>query len=78
MANLVSFRYKGERERQFKEHEARHVGSRGDIAKKIEDDTKAKIEGMNAAVGANKAAVIDSLINLSCDIKPEIHRNFRG
>ncbi len=36
-------KYKAERERQFKEHEARHVGSKGDIAARIEQDTKHKV-----------------------------------
>ena len=38
-------KYKAERERQFKEHEARHVGSKGDIAARIEQDTKHKVRG---------------------------------
>ncbi len=38
-------KYKAERERQFKEHEARHVGSKGDIAARIEQDTKHKVKG---------------------------------
>ncbi len=36
-------KYKGERDRQFKDHEARNVGSKGDIAARIEADTKQKV-----------------------------------
>ena len=52
--------------------------SSGDIANRIEVDTKAKIEGMQTTVGTNKQKVIDSLIDLVCDIKPKVHVNFRG
>ena len=50
----------------------------GDIANRIEVDTKSKIDGMQSTVGANKQKVIDSLNDLVCDIKPKVHVNFRG
>lgn len=70
-------KYKSERERAFKENEAKHIGSKDDIAAKIEADTKVKIEAMNRSVATNKDGVIDSLIQLVCEIKPEVHQNFR-
>ena len=33
---------------------------------------------MNGSVKANKRKVIDSLISDTCDIKPQVHVNFRG
>ena len=75
---FILFRYKGEREKQFKDHEAKFLGSRGDVAKRIDADTKSKIDTMNASVNANKQKVIEGLIQLSCDIKPQVHKNFRG
>ena len=54
------------------------MGSRGDVAKRIDADTKSKIDTMNASVNANKQKVIEGLIQLSCDIKPQVHKNFRG
>merc|ERR1711970_251674 len=70
-------RYKAEREAAFKENEAKNVGSKDDIAAKIEADTRVKIEAMNRSVATNKKAVISSLISLACDIKPEVHKNYR-
>jgi len=70
-------KYKAERERAFKENEAKHIGSKDDIAAKIEADTKVKIEAMNRSVATNKDGVIDSLIKLVCEIKPEVHKNYR-
>ncbi|XP_023339220.1 V-type proton ATPase subunit G [Eurytemora carolleeae] len=70
-------KYKQERELEFKNNEAKHVGSKEDIAAKIEMDTKVKIEAMNRSVATHKDPVIDSLIQLVVDIKPTIHKNYR-
>ena len=70
-------KYKAERERSFKDNEAKNVGSKEDIAAKIEADTKVKIEAMNRSVASNKSDVITNLIGLVCDIKPEVHKNYR-
>merc|ERR1719431_1955095 len=70
-------KYKAEREVAFKENEAKNIGSKDDIAAKIEEDTKVKIEAMNRSVASNKDIVISSLMTLACDIKPEVHRNYR-
>jgi len=71
-------KYKQEREKQFKEHEAKNAGSRGDIAARIDKDTKVKIDGMSTSYRSNQQTVIDDLIKLTCDIKPQIHANYRG
>jgi len=70
-------KYKAEREISFKDNEAKNIGSKDDIAAKIEADTKVKIEAMNRSVASNKEGVIASLMDLACDIKPEVHKNFR-
>ena len=49
------------------------MGSKDDIAAKIEADTKVKIEAMNRSVASNKDVVIQSLLSLCCDIKPEVN-----
>ena len=70
--------YKAEREKAFKNNEAKNVGSKDDIAAKIEADTKVKIEAMNRSVASHKDTVIQSLMSLACDIKPEVHKNYRA
>jgi len=71
-------KYKAEREKAFKDNETKNVGSKDDIAAKIEADTKVKIEAMNRSVASNKEVVIESLLSLCCDIKPEVHKNYRA
>merc|ERR1711881_419779 len=63
-------KYKAEREAQFRDHEARYAGSKGDVAARIDADAKARINAMDTSVKANKANVIDGLIQSVCNIEP--------
>lgn len=51
-------KYRKERERQFREFEAKHMGSKEDVAAKIDADTKIRISDMNRLVQVQKAVVI--------------------
>ena len=44
---------------------------------KIEQSTRMKIEDLNRSVANNKEAALSRLFSLVCDIKPELHENFR-
>lgn len=57
-------KYRKERERQFREFEAKHMGSKEDVAAKIEVDTKRRIEEMNKAIISQKEPVsfVEALI----------------
>ncbi|KAE8752563.1 V-ATPase V1 Subunit G [Frankliniella occidentalis] len=70
-------KYRQERERQFKEFEAKHMGSREDVSARIEADTKLRINEMNKAVTTHKEQVIEKILELVYDIKPELHKNFQ-
>lgn len=54
------------------------MGSREDVAARIDADTKVKIDEMNKAVIVNKEAVIQKILELVYDIKPELHKNFKA
>lgn len=54
------------------------MGSREDVAARIDADTKVKIEEMNSAVSVHKLAVIEKILELVYDIKPELHKNFKA
>ncbi|KPJ00747.1 PREDICTED: V-type proton ATPase subunit G [Papilio xuthus] len=70
-------KYRQERERQFKEFEAKHMGTREGVAAKIDAETRVKIEEMNKMVQNQQEAVITDILNLVYDIKPELHVNYR-
>ncbi|XP_017774230.1 PREDICTED: V-type proton ATPase subunit G [Nicrophorus vespilloides] len=71
-------KYRRERENQFREFEAKHMGSREDVAVKIEQDTKHRIDDMNRAIMSQKDPVMQEVLALVYDIKPELHKNYRA
>lgn len=62
-------KYRAERERQFKEFEAKHMGSREDVAAKIDQAAHVRINEMNKLVVQNKEKVS---ARKSCD-RPGIY-----
>ncbi|XP_041972429.1 V-type proton ATPase subunit G [Aricia agestis] len=70
-------KYRQERERQFKEFEAKHMGTREGVAAKIDAETRVKIDEMNKMVQVQQEAVIKDILSLVYDIKPELHVNYR-
>ncbi|XP_057325562.1 V-type proton ATPase subunit G [Microplitis mediator] len=70
-------KYRQEREKQFKEFEAKHMGSKEGVAARIDADTKLKIEEMNSQLLTHKDPVIQKILELVYDIKPELHPNYR-
>ncbi|XP_011874620.1 PREDICTED: V-type proton ATPase subunit G [Vollenhovia emeryi] len=70
-------KYRQEREKQFRDFEAKHMGSKEDVAARIEADTRLKIEEMNQAVSVHKKPVMLKILDLVYDIKPELHNNYR-
>ncbi|XP_066143373.1 V-type proton ATPase subunit G-like [Euwallacea fornicatus] len=68
--------YRRERERQFREYEARHMGSKEDVAAKIDKDTEILLNNMEKVLEENKDKVIEELISLCIDITPVAHPNF--
>lgn len=53
------------------------MGSKEGVAARIDADTKLKIEEMNSQLLTHKDAVIQKILELVYDIKPELHRNYR-
>jgi V-type H+-transporting ATPase subunit G len=50
-------KYRKERERQFRDFEAKHMGSKEGVAAKIDADTRQRIDDMNKAVASQKDPV---------------------
>ncbi|CAH0552223.1 unnamed protein product [Brassicogethes aeneus] len=68
--------YRKERERLFKEYEAKYMGKREDTAAKIDRETEKQIEQLSGNVLQNKDQLIQDLIELVCEVNPEVHPNF--
>lgn len=52
------------------------MGSKEGVAAKIDADTRIKIDEMNRQQAQNRPSVVDELLSLVYDLKPELHRNY--
>ena len=69
-------KYRQERERQFKEFEAKHMGSREGVAAKIDADTRLKLDEMERSIQSRKEPVISEILQFVYNITPEMHKNY--
>ena len=69
-------KYKAERVTAYKEKEAKQLVSKEGNQAKIEEDTRVRI-AVTRRVEEGKGEAIASLIDLVCDIKPQVHKNYR-
>ncbi|CAL8076532.1 unnamed protein product [Orchesella dallaii] len=77
-AQLEIAKYREQRENAFKDFESTFMGSRSDGEARVEQQTIQNLEAMKVQVEENKEEVISRVLEVVCDIKPELHRNFRG
>lgn len=54
--------YKAERQIVFNKYETEHIGSKDDIAKKIDRDTTERLETLQNRMKTNQSEIIDSLM----------------
>lgn len=53
------------------------MGSKESVAAKIDADTRVKIDEMNQSISTNRPVLIQELLDLVYDIKPELHKNMK-
>lgn len=70
--------FKAERHKAFEEYERLHIGSKGDVAKRIETETTEKINEMASRINSTKQQILDRLISeVVTNVDPKLHRNHR-
>ncbi|XP_060769103.1 V-type proton ATPase subunit G 1 [Neoarius graeffei] len=69
--------YRLQREKEFKTKEAAALGSHGDSAVEVDKETSDKMGRIQSSFQQNREAVLNNLLKMVCDIKPEIHVNYR-
>lgn len=70
--------YKAERQLQFNKYEVDHMGTKDDIAKKIERDTMNGLQSMSDRFSKARQLVLDKLIKeVVGSVKPQLHPNRR-
>ncbi|XP_070307988.1 V-type proton ATPase subunit G 1 [Odocoileus virginianus] len=66
-----------QREKELKAKEAAALGSQGSCITEVEDDTQEKMTILQTYFRQNRDEVLDNLLAFVCDIRPEIHENYR-
>lgn len=70
--------FKAERQVAFNQYENEHMGSRGDVAKKIDQETNEKLEAMATRIDSTKGTILGRLIEeVVTNVDPKLHRNKR-
>ncbi|KAG8518846.1 V-type proton ATPase subunit G 1 [Galemys pyrenaicus] len=72
--------YRLQREKEFKAKEAAvgpALGSHGSCSTEVEKETQEKMTILQAYFQQNRDEVLDNLLAFVCDIRPEIHENYR-
>lgn len=54
------------------------MGSKSDMESSIDEGSKRKQQDINQSFHQNKEKALQQLLRLTCDIKPELHQNYRG
>ncbi|XP_031625856.1 V-type proton ATPase subunit G [Contarinia nasturtii] len=71
-------KYRQERDKQFKDFEAKHMGSREGVASKIDADAQVKLQEMLRALANSKEPVIEAVLQYVYEINADLHKNFRA
>uniref|UniRef100_A0AC35TRX6 V-type proton ATPase subunit G n=1 Tax=Rhabditophanes sp. KR3021 TaxID=114890 RepID=A0AC35TRX6_9BILA len=66
---------KKEQESKFKDFERQFFGSKESDKEKIQQNTQHTLGQLEQSVNANKQQVIVRILQLTCDIHPELHKN---
>uniref|UniRef100_A0A8C9PY89 V-type proton ATPase subunit G n=1 Tax=Spermophilus dauricus TaxID=99837 RepID=A0A8C9PY89_SPEDA len=69
--------YRLQREKEFKAKEAAALGSHGSCSTEVEKETQEKMTILQTYFRQNRDEVLDNLLAFVCDIRPEIHENYR-
>lgn len=69
--------YRLQREKEFKAKEAAALGSHGSCSSEVEKETREKMTVLQNYFEQNRDEVLDNLLAFVCDIRPEIHENYR-
>ncbi|XP_007885510.1 V-type proton ATPase subunit G 3 [Callorhinchus milii] len=69
--------YRLQRESEFRQKQTSIMGSQGNLSVRVDEQTQAKINWLKSDHQQNREKVLYQLLGLVCEIKPEVHINFR-
>ncbi|XP_049663709.1 V-type proton ATPase subunit G 3 isoform X2 [Accipiter gentilis] len=69
--------YRLQREKEFRNKQTNVMGSQGNLSAKIEEQTTETVRNLTSSYHKNMENMMKKLLSTICDIKPEVHPNFR-
>ncbi|KAM5148567.1 V-type proton ATPase subunit G 3 [Mantella aurantiaca] len=69
--------YKLKRENDFRRIQTSIMGSQGNLAVKIDEQTTEKMQAYNSNFQKFKEKVLKEILDLASDVRPELHINYK-
>ncbi|KAB1258690.1 V-type proton ATPase subunit G 3, partial [Camelus dromedarius] len=69
--------YRMQRDQAFWLKHAKTMGSQSNLSREIEAQTLRNIKELDGSYSKSMESVINQLLSIVCDVKPEIHSNYR-
>nr|XP_055175390.1 V-type proton ATPase subunit G 3 isoform X2 [Nyctereutes procyonoides] len=70
--------YRMQRDKEFRLKQSKIMGSQSNVSEEIEEQTLGKIKELNGSYNKYMESVLKQLLNIVCDVNPEIHVNYRA
>ncbi|XP_016072444.1 PREDICTED: V-type proton ATPase subunit G 3 [Miniopterus natalensis] len=70
--------YRLQRDREFRTKQAKVMGSQSNLSEEIDGQTLEAIKDMRGGYHQRVEGVLAQVLNMVCDVKPEIHANYRA
>ncbi|KAF5913997.1 hypothetical protein HPG69_010155 [Diceros bicornis minor] len=69
--------YRMQRDKEFRLKQSKIMGSQSSLSEEIEEQTRGQIKELNGSYNKYVENVMNQLLSVVCDVKPEIHMNYR-
>ncbi|XP_065602676.1 V-type proton ATPase subunit G 3 [Cyrtonyx montezumae] len=69
--------YRLQREKEFRNKQMNVMGSQGNLSAQIEEQTAETVRNLTSSYQKNRESMIKKLLNVTYDVKPEVHPNVR-
>ncbi|XP_008562073.1 PREDICTED: V-type proton ATPase subunit G 3 isoform X1 [Galeopterus variegatus] len=70
--------YRMQKDKEFRLKQSKIMGSQSNLSDEIEEKILEKIQALNGSYNRYMESVITQLLSMVCDMKPEIHVNYRA
>ncbi|XP_053463836.1 V-type proton ATPase subunit G 3 [Nycticebus coucang] len=70
--------YRMQKDKEFRLKQAKIMGSQSNLSDEIEEETLRKVQELSGRYNKCVESVLNQLLTMVCDMKPEIHVNYKG